>query len=146
MRDLAVTQGGYRPLRLGADAIAGVGYLGAEKLLQAPDNRGQPLGFHHRAAWPAQVRAEDDPGARLHKVGDGRQRGRYPAVVADLPIPQRDVEIHADQHALAGDVQAAQRPWRHGLSPGWIGGSATRLFLVMQQETGELPKSFHGFM
>ena len=39
--DLAVTQGGHRPLRLGADAIAGVGYLGAEKLLQALDNGGQ---------------------------------------------------------------------------------------------------------
>ena len=30
--------------------------------------------------------------------------------------------------------------------PGWIGGSAIRLFLVMQQEPGELLKSYHGFI
>ena len=47
--------------------------------------------------------------ATIQQEPDGGQRGADPGVVGDLPVVERDVEVGAQQDALAGDVGVADR-------------------------------------
>ena len=49
----------------------------------------------------------------LERVADGRQRRADARVVADHAVLQRHVEVDADEHALALQVEVADRELRH---------------------------------
>ena len=60
--------------------------------------------FDDRTAGTAQVGRDDDRGAALDQLPDGRQAGTDTAVVGDPRSLQRNVEVHPEQHLLALDV------------------------------------------
>ena len=47
-------------------------------------------------------------------VAGSIERRDFDAVVADHAALQRDVEVHADEHALARQLQITNRAFRHG--------------------------------
>ena len=88
-----------------ADRLVGQHDLAAEQLGQAGGHRlERELGLD-LAVGPAEVRAEDDAGLALDEVADGRQHRGDARVVGDLAVRlrQRDVEVDADEDALALD-------------------------------------------
>ncbi len=103
---IAVVHGGNSGLGLGAHDLVVIGKLDglAQLLAQAHGNGGQAelgLGAVLRLA---QMAAQDDLGAVLDELLDGRQ-GRVDAVVVgDDAVLHGDVEIAANQYALAGVV------------------------------------------
>ena len=65
----------------------------------------------------AEMRHEHDlAGAAVEQEPDRRQRGPDARVVGDAPVLERDVEVDADERALAGDVGALDRA-RHTRPP-----------------------------
>ena len=82
-----------------------------------PRGDGRRLNSAVRLAFrPAQMAREDDGRALLERVLDRRQRGPDARVVADHAVLERDVEVHADEDALAGEVEIPDRQLRHGRS------------------------------
>ena len=59
------------------------------------------------AVRPTQVREQDDPGAVLAQVLEGRQGGANARVVGHLAVLHRHVEVDADQGGLAAPVHVA---------------------------------------
>ena len=60
------------------------------------------------ALRPAEMRAEHEPRALLEQQLDRRQRGPDARVVRDAPVLERDVEVDAREHRLAGpDLEVA---------------------------------------
>ena len=59
------------------------------------------------------MRAENHGGAALEREGQGGQGGANPSVVADHAIADRDVEVHADEHAPAVELQVLDGILRH---------------------------------
>jgi len=55
------------------------------------------------------VRHQDHARTPFDQVLDGRDRLSDPGIVDDPAALERDVEIDANQHALAGDVDVANR-------------------------------------
>jgi len=49
-------------------------------------------------------------GTRGEEQLERRQRGADSRVVGHAPVLERDVQVGADEHALAGDVRVANRP------------------------------------
>ena len=72
-----------------------------EKLREPRRNRPQRVLRIRFALRPSEVRREDHRRAALERVPDGRQRRPDARVVADGAVLDRDVEVHADEHALA---------------------------------------------
>ena len=62
-----------------------------------------------------EVGSQDDPGLGGDRVPDGGQRGADAGVVGDAPLlVQRDVEVHADEDPLPGEVELVDGPDRGG--------------------------------
>ena len=76
----------------------------AELLGQALCDRCQGFALVRPVLDFAEVRAEDDFRAALDELADGRKRSDDTGLVGDLAVLQRDVEIAADQDALALNV------------------------------------------
>src|SRR5207302_9043513 len=66
------------------------------------------------AVRPAEVRHQDHPAAAAHELLDRREGLADPGIVLDAAILDRDVEVHPNEHALAGDVDIAAREFRKG--------------------------------
>jgi hypothetical protein len=61
------------------------------------------------------MRGGDDRGAALAELGEGRQARPDASVVGDLAVPQRDVQVEADEDASAGEVaEILERSETHG--------------------------------
>ena len=90
------------------DVLRDVEHL-LQQLAQARDQRAQAHGLDRLALGPAEVRAENDLGLVAQRVLDGRQRLADASVVGDDAVLQRDVEVHADKHALVGKIQITNR-------------------------------------
>ena len=72
-----------------------------------------------RSLGPAEVGAHDDlGGTALEEQLERRQRGPDPRVVGDLPVLERDVEVAADEDALAVDVGGLDGAWEPHRTPG----------------------------
>ena len=56
------------------------------------------------ALRPAEMREQDDLGALVGELQDGRRDALDAGRVGDLAVGDRHVEVDADQHALALDV------------------------------------------
>ena len=66
------------------------------------------IGF---AVGPSQMRENDRLGAALAEPTQGLERGNDARFIADLAVLHRDVQVFAEQYALAADVaRVAQRP------------------------------------
>ena len=98
----------------GSDAIGRHRHRPAEQLLQA---RGDGLEAHLRirlALGTAEVGREDHAGAVVERVLNGRQR-RLDALVAGdfhfapVVLLQRDIEIDANEHAFAVEIEITNR-------------------------------------
>ena len=68
-----------------------------------------------RAVGAPEVRADDDAGALIDEGVEGGKRRPHAAIVRDHAVLQRDVEVAADDDALAGERTRANRgcaePW-----------------------------------
>src|SRR5690606_10923661 len=90
--------------RVGA-VVGGEGDGLAEQLGQTGGDGGERVGgLEAGALGPAEVAGEDGPPAAVDHRADGGQGGADAAVVRDGPVLHGDVEVDADEHALAGGV------------------------------------------
>ena len=99
----------HDPARLVADAVVDERHGLAEELGEAIGDRPQAHLRIHFALRPAQMAREHDGGAVIERVLDRRQRRADPRVVADDAVLQRDVEIDADEDALALEIEIPDR-------------------------------------
>ena len=88
-----------------ADAVGRERDRPAEQLRQAIGDRPQAQLRFDLALRPAEVAGEDDRRALLERVLNGRQRRLDARVVADDAVLERDVEVDADEDALALEIE-----------------------------------------
>ncbi len=129
-RHLAGVQCGDDARRLGADAVAGEMHRpAADRPAQRLDQGPQRL-RRIGALRAAEMRHHDDLGAAADERLDGRREALDAGRVGHLAVPDRYVQIGAQQHPLAGDVEIVRRAKpRHGHP--LPGSSATILRCVM---------------
>ena len=102
--------------RLLADAVGREGDRLPEQLGQAIRDRPQAHVRVDLALGSSQVAREHDRRALSERVLDGGQRRLDARVVADDAVLQRDVEVHADENALALEIQIFDREFRHRIT------------------------------
>ncbi len=100
----------------GADAerVAGHAHGSAQQVRQAQRDRTQAEGVVDLALRPTEMAGQDDDGAAIEEVGDGRHAGPDAGVVDDLAVLERDVEIDPDEDLLAGRIEVANGELVHG--------------------------------
>ena len=110
--DLAALQGGGLGLGVGAHHVGGHDHVFAQQLAQPLGHRLQGQLGLHLALGLAQVGAGDDSRPLVQQVLDSGQGGADALVVGDGVggLVLRDVEVAAQEHLLAGDVNVL-----HGL-------------------------------
>ena len=102
-----------------ADAVGREGHvlrLVEELVQQLAQSRGhgaQAHRLHHLALGASQVRAENDLGLVAQRIFDRRQCLADARVVGDGAVLQRNIEVDADEHALVGKVEVANRELWH---------------------------------
>ncbi len=79
-------------------------HLGAEQLAEAGGDRGQAQLRNDLALRAAEVGHQDDLRAFFAQGLDGRQSGLDTTVIGDRGAVQRNVEIGANQNALALEI------------------------------------------
>ncbi len=79
----------------------------SQQLAEPRGDRPQRKLRRRLALRPAEVRGEDDRGAAIERVLNGRERRRDPRLVADRAVLDRDVEVDANERARAGQVEIA---------------------------------------
>ena len=84
---------------------AAKGDVPAERLGQGPGHRSQRQLGHDLAPGAAHVRHDDDAGAPVQQIVEGRQGLFHAAGLGDLAVLHRHVEIGAHQHPFSGDVE-----------------------------------------
>ena len=96
-------RGGHRP-----DTVGGESHRAAQCLGQGRGQGRQRQSHHPHALGPAEMAHHDDPRALVGQLGDGR---RYPfdsRHIGDPAVPDRHVEVDADQHPLARDLDIVE--------------------------------------
>lgn len=106
--DTTVGEAGNDGLGGAADRVLGEGDVGAEQLTEAGGGRGEGEGGVRGALGAAQVRGDDHAGARVGQRLDGGHYRADAAVVGDGGAVQRDVQVGADEDALARDAFGEQ--------------------------------------
>ena len=94
-----------------ADAVLGEGDRAAEHADQRRHDRLQRHTSARPALGPAEMGEQDHLAALAGDFRDGRRDGAMRRVVGDLAVGHRDVEVDADEHALAlqvGVVEGAE--------------------------------------
>ena len=94
-------------LRPDAERVAGDRHVAAEQLGQALPDRPEPEAVLDLAVGAAEVAGEDDRAPAWSSALIVGMRGPDARVVGDLAVGQRDVEVDADEDALARDVDVA---------------------------------------
>jgi len=122
---LAVAEPPKRVLRPGAKRVAGHGNGLAKELAQPRAHGSEPEAVADLAVRTAEVAREDDARALRLKVADRRDRGADARVVGDLAVLERDVEVDAEEDALARGVQVADGQLVHGSIPSGPGAGQT---------------------
>ena len=112
-RHIAVVQGVDRLLGRDADAILGKAHLAAQHLREGVGHRLERHFRHPLALRPVEMAAHDDMCAFVREFPDRRAEPFDPGEVGDFAVPHRDVEVGAQQHALAGDIHPIQCAERH---------------------------------
>ena len=101
---LAVLQRGRLGLRVGTDDVGRQRDVLAQQLGQALGDGRKRIFRVEFALRAAHVRAEDHPRVVRQQVLDRRQRADNAVVVGDTAVLHRDVEVAADEHSFARDV------------------------------------------
>ena len=99
-----------RRRHLRTDALAQVADGAAQETAQVRGYGAQAQRLVDSALGAAEVGAEDDPGAALAEVADGRQGLAEAGVVGDAAVGEGDVEVDPHEDALALDVGLTQDP------------------------------------
>ena len=102
--DLALTQGGDGLGGRRANDVGGQRDLHTGKLSEALGDGGQREGGIDLALGAAEVGHDDDLGTGVGEGLEGRQRRADTAVVGDDAVLERNVEVGADEDALAAQV------------------------------------------
>ena len=102
--DLALTQGGDGLGGRGANDVGGQRDLHAGQLGEARGDGGQREGGIDLTLGAAEVGHDDDLGTGVGEGLEGRQRRTDTAVVGDDAVLERNVEVGADEDALAAQV------------------------------------------
>ncbi len=116
-----------------ADAIGGECDRESEARAELARYRGERIFRARRTVRAAEVREHDRARALLVQVAQRRERRHEPRLVGDGAVLHRDVEIFADDDALAADVEILEREEVHlreysvNLSRGIVGRTATRV-------------------
>jgi hypothetical protein len=87
-----------------ADAVVGEADGCAEHVFQRFDNRLQAHRRDALALGTVEVGQQNHLGARVAQTLDRRHGDPQPGVVRDLAALHRDIEVHADQSRLAGEI------------------------------------------
>ena len=101
---VAVVHRGDLGLGILAVGVLGQRHVGAEQLAEAGGNRGQAQLRNDLAFRAAKVGHEDDLGAFFAQGLDGRQSSLDSTVISDGGAVQRNIEISANQNALALEI------------------------------------------
>ena len=80
-----------------------------QQLAQAGNQGAEAHGLDRLALGAAEVGAENDLGLVAQGVLDGGKGLADASVVGDQAVLQGDVEVHADEHTLVGQIQIAYR-------------------------------------
>ena len=99
--NVAVLHGGYLSLGVLAIGVGGENHRNTEKFAQACSPGSQGKLRNNLALRAAEMGHENDLGAFLAQSLDGRQRRLDTTIVGDRSPIQRNVEICANQNALA---------------------------------------------
>ena len=91
-------------LRVGTDDVLGQHNLLVQLLAQTLGHGSQGVLHVELALGTAQMRAEDDGRIVIQQVLDGGQSRHNTGFIGNLRSVQRDVEVAANQYALAGYV------------------------------------------
>ncbi len=104
-RDLTVFQRIYFLLGRFANTIFGKRYRLRNQLRQMFRDRTQAVLIHALAFRPAQMRRQNHSRAVFGGVVNGGNRGANAGVVVDFAVFDGDVEIYADEDALAFEIK-----------------------------------------
>ena len=85
-----------------------------------------PVGIVDLAVGTAEMGDHDHARTALDQVLDGRERLADPGIVDDTAVLDRDVEVDADQHALARDVEVANRGFLERAAQADVGSQFSR--------------------
>ena len=102
--NVAIVHGGDLGLGVLTVGVLGQRHVGAQQLAEAGGNRGQAQLRDDLALRAAEVGHEDDLGAFFAQGLDGRQSGLDSTVIGDGGAVQRNIEISANQNALALEI------------------------------------------
>ncbi len=102
--DIAIVHRGDLGLSVGAIGVLGQRNGDAEQFAKADGDRSQGQFRNDLALRTAEVGHQNDLGAFFAQGLDGRQGGLDTTIIGDRGAVQRDVEISADQNALALEI------------------------------------------
>ena len=102
--DLTITQSGDRLGSGGANDVGGQRDLHAGKLSEALGDGGQREGGVDLALGAAEVGHDNDLGTSVGEGLEGRQGRADTAIIGDDAVLERNVEVGADEDALAAQV------------------------------------------
>ena len=105
----AIRKGFALGFRLGADAIGSEFNRLPQQLSQAGGHRRQAVLRIDFALGAAEMRSEHESRAALDGQTKRRQRFADARIVRNARTFERHVEIHADENALAGQIEIANR-------------------------------------
>ena len=113
--DAAGGRAAHGGLGRGADTVFGERHGATQQLTRSRGDRAQAHVRIRLALGTAEMRGQDHASrARVERVSDRRQRLANASVVADDAALERDVEVDADEHASAFQVEVANRSFCHG--------------------------------
>ncbi len=108
-RHLPRTEGRHDPPGLLADAVGGKRDLAAAQCpAQRRQHRAQRKFRVGAALRPAEMRHHDNHGTPIDQRLDGRRQTFDPGRVGDPAVPDRNVEIGAQQHPFAMDIDVVE--------------------------------------
>src|SRR2546423_13420102 len=84
-----------------------------EKFLELGGDRGERILWIRTALGPAKMRCEDEASAFLDGEAQGRERLANARVVGNRAIIQRDIEVDANEHALAAQIEIVDGEFIH---------------------------------
>src|SRR5207245_11344593 len=124
--DLAVARRRHGGLDRRTDAVVQVAHGAAHQLAKPLREWRGPVGLVDLAVGAAEVGDQDHSGTALDQVLDGGERLPDPGIVDDAAVLDRDVEIDPDQHALARDVDVANRGFLEHAAQADVGSQFSR--------------------
>ena len=114
--NFTVAQGFALAFGTGADTIERKSHGIAEKFLQFFCCRRQGIFQIGAAFGTAKMRSENETRTVLNRKAQCRKRFADAGVVGDHAVLERNVEVHADEDALAAEVEVVDGELVHGVS------------------------------